>query len=113
MVSPVRQLAQAFEQLKSWCPELQYYSGPVRDAVFDMYTADTLIAGIAMTVLAGRSVPHEHRQLLKKPFMRSDRLWLLADGSAFDLAPYPELLEFARRMERVRCEAAKASSARR
>jgi hypothetical protein len=95
-------LTAAFEELKRLIVSVSDYDGAARDVAFDLASADGAVAGIATTILDGQSVPHEHRPVVRQPFLRADGWWLPSDGPPVDLRPYPELLRYATVIEQVR-----------
>jgi hypothetical protein len=84
-----------------------YRGSDAFDAVFSLTTADTFLAGIAHTMLSGKAVPFEHRPIVQTQYLRPNGFWVMENGEAFDLSPYPELLNWARIMESVRKECLK------
>ena len=102
MSSIKERLATAFERQKQLSVPITEYEGEAREAAFDITTADTVVAGIADAILSGKTVPPEHRPVVAHPFLRDDGCWLSTSGPAFDLNPFPELLEYAAVIERVR-----------
>jgi hypothetical protein len=102
-VSSIKErLITAFERLKYLSVPVAEYEDEAQDAAFDITTTDTFVAGIADTILRGKTVSAEHRPVVAHPFLRGDGFWLCADAPAFDLNPFPELLEYATAIERVR-----------
>jgi hypothetical protein len=84
-----------------------YRESAAFDAAFSIKTADTFIAGIADTILSGKTIPIEHRAILEREFIRSRKMWVMEDGSPFDLSSFPELLNWATIIESVRNECLK------
>jgi hypothetical protein len=105
---PMRNLERAYQQLRNCKVYISdYRDSEAYDVVFSMTTADTFLAGIADTVLAGQAVPFEHLPILVRENLRSNTSWLMENGEGFDLSSFPELLNWAKIIETVRRECLK------
>ena len=73
------------------------------DALVEIITAETYIAGIADTILSGGSVNPQYREILYRKFIIDDK-WQLNDGSNYSLSHIPEVLEYSINIEKLRIE---------
>lgn len=79
------------------------YRAELADAAFEVLSADTFIAGIASTLLAGKRPDAQHMAVLRRDYLL-DATWLLSDGRRVDLSLAPELFAHASLVEQVRRE---------
>jgi len=76
------------------------YSGELADVVFELISADSLIAGVAEALLSGNSLKMEHKTVLSKRLLLGSQ-WALSDGSLIDLSEQAELLEYGSLIQRI------------
>ena len=95
-------LEQLYERLRSTKLNLTDYSGDTKDLVFDLFAADSFLAGILDRLTKGGRVPRKfHSGLLEQQL--HDRIWNSMDGQAYDLAEAPaEVSAYAQLLENVR-----------
>lgn len=110
MVSPklTAQIKEGFEALQRQKLEIHDYGPPLFDVVFEIYTADTFVAGIASKLIDRDPVAQEERVVVESPLMIESRWWRRDNGELFDLQPHAEILEAALAIEdlRVKCKTA-------
>ena len=110
MVSPklAAEIKRGFEALQNQKLEIHDYGPPLLDVVFEIYTADTFVAGIASKLIDGDPVPQEERVVVASPLMIDGRWWRRDNGEQFDLEPHPEVRDAALEIEdlRIKCKAA-------
>lgn len=98
----IQQLETSFLELRHVSLEPRY-SGPVDDIASHLTMSDTFIAGIAHTVLSGKRPLQAHLTILHQPTFPPDKQgWRTASGEIIDLTDYPEILNYARVIDRVR-----------
>jgi hypothetical protein len=110
VVSPelTAEIERSFEALQNQKLEIHDYSPPLSHIVFEIYTADSFVAGIASKLLDRDPVRPEERVVVESPLMIDGRWWQCDDGELFDLQAHPEVRETAMAIEdlRVKCKAA-------
>ena len=113
MVSPklTAEIKRGFEALRNQKLEIHDYGPPLFDVVFEIYTADTFVAGIASKLVDRDPVMQEERVVVESPLMIEGRWWRRDNGELFDLQPHVEVLEAAMAIEdlRIKCKAALGS----
>jgi hypothetical protein len=77
------------------------YDGAMADVVFEILTADSLLAGIADTILTGH-IPNRAIVPYLAHGTLSGSVWCMPDGELVDLANQPELLAHARLLDQMR-----------
>jgi hypothetical protein len=79
------------------------YLGRAHDIVFEMITFETFIAGTASKILEGLRIDSvERRRVLERPLLLEGRWWQRESGQLFDTEQYPQIREYAIRIERLR-----------
>jgi hypothetical protein len=79
------------------------YVGEIGDAVFDMISSDTFIAGIATSMFEGIMPDLANRRILTRGLLSGSR-WCLSNGQYVDLSEVEEVQSYARQIECVRRE---------
>ena len=114
MVSPeiMTEIKTLFEALAEHSVDIHEYSGRMFNVVFEIFTADSFVAGIASKILNRDSVSREERVFVDSPMLIEDRWWRCDDGQLFDLRPYPKVKVLADAVEKLRhkCNEALTSS---
>lgn len=98
------ELRTAYDALKESAVNIHSYSGELFDAVFDIVTLETAIAGIADTILSDGAVSAESTALLQAPIFADERKseMLRREGPTVDLSGHPKLLAHVRAIDRAR-----------
>jgi hypothetical protein len=101
----------AFEALEDQKLDIHQYSPPLFDVVFEIFSADSFIAGIAGKILDRDRIVAEETAILDRPLLQDRRWWRLENGELFDLEPYQEVSTAANALDnlRARCKAALGS----
>ena len=94
-LSRVRQL---FDGLQPSDINPNRYQGAIQQVVFELFDAETFVAGIASTLLEGERPERAAISILETTFLLGTN-WMRRDGSQFDLRTMPEILARARRVE--------------
>jgi hypothetical protein len=82
----LKALFNAFQRLPF--PSGMFRDGIVGDAAFEISTAGTFVAGVASSILDGKTVGVAERRVLERVFL-ADTRWILEDGRQIDLRNYP------------------------
>lgn len=103
MVPPrlLKSLRHSFSAMKSGRIDIHSYTGQVYDAVFDIITVETGIAGIADRLLDSESIEQHVLQSIADDRLVANQ-WRSLDGRLCSLESVPEVLEYARRVEETR-----------
>lgn len=98
----------AFAALEDQKLDIHQYSPPLFDVVFEIFSADSFIAGVAGKILDREPIALEERAILERPLLHDRRWWRRDNGELFDLEPYREVSDAANAIEdlRTRCKAA-------
>lgn len=96
-----REVRQLFDKLCDTRVNPGRFTRNLQSVAFELIDADTFIAGIASCLLDSEAVNASHASILRSPFLEGT-FWLSRDGCRTDLHPYPELLEYAQRVEALR-----------
>lgn len=101
----------AFDALEDQQLDIHRYSPPLSDVIFEIFSADSFIAGIAGKILDRDSISPEERTILDRPLLTDRRWWLRDNGELFDLQPHQEISNAANAVEdlRAKCKAALAA----
>jgi len=91
-----------FEVLAEHSIDIHEYTGRMFDVVFEIFTADTFVAGIASKLLNGDSVSPEERVFIASPMLIEGRWWKCEDGQSVDIRPYPRVQVLADAVEKLR-----------
>jgi hypothetical protein len=105
MVPPeMMKLHELVNHLQGLAPDIHSYPASVGDALFDLFTVDTFVAGIADRLLSGMSVQVASHTVLRTPIPVTNSYWVSDDGREIDLREYPEILAFVQVLEELRQE---------
>jgi hypothetical protein len=98
---------EALAKLREYAVDVNDYAGGIADVAFEIVTADTFLAGIADSWLSGAVMDSSSRVIVIVQRLLDGRIWVAEQGQRYDLSQWPELLEYARRIESLRkaCEA--------
>lgn len=96
-------LERLFSELERTSLDPSIYVGEIGDAVFDMISADTFIAGIAASLLEGIMPELANRHILTRSLFSGSR-WSLSNGQYIDLSAAEEVQSYARQIECLRQE---------
>lgn len=101
----------AFDALEGHQLDIHEFSPPLSDVVFEIFSADSFIAGIAGKILDRDDISPEERTILDRPLLTDRRWWRRDDGELFDLQAHPEVSAAANAVEdlRAKCKAALGS----
>ena len=103
MTSAFIDLKRSFLKLKHQPPlRLQDYDGAIRDVVFDVFTAETFIAGIAESLLSKVTPSPQHLEILTTRLLTQDRCWKGTLVTAVDINATPEIARYVELLEEVR-----------
>jgi hypothetical protein len=103
--SKLKKLDQKFNKLKKTSVDMNKYTEDhIIDALFEIYTADTYVAGIATTLLNGGQVEKSNYIVVTTRYLRDKKYWIMIDGREIDISEYEEILEFAEIIEETRTE---------
>lgn len=105
MVPPqelAHQLRAALQELQQWSLDTTQYKSPLREAVFDLTSFDTAIAGIASTITEGHKPAPHLLPILRQPLPLHDGYWTTAEGTRIDISQHEEILHYAAKIVRVR-----------
>jgi hypothetical protein len=98
----IQEIRDLFDTLSNQSLTVHHYSGRVFDAVFDITTADTFVAGVASRLIDGDAATIEEFGFIGEPMLTEGRWWRCNDGKLFDLEPYPEIKLVAGTIESLR-----------
>jgi hypothetical protein len=98
----IDELRRCFEVLGEHSLDLHQFTGELSSVVFEMFTADSFIAGIASKMLDRDPVPNDERIIVSKPLLIEGRWWRQMSGNLFDLKDQPDVLQLALHIERLR-----------
>jgi len=98
------ELRTAYDALKVRAINVHSYSGELFDAVFDIVTLETAIAGIADTILSDGVVSAESIGILQAPIFADERKtkMLRREGPTVNLSAHSKLLKHLRAIDRLR-----------
>jgi hypothetical protein len=103
--SELKELDQIFSDLKNCYVNIsKYKENPIFDALFDIVTTDTYVAGIATTLLNGKSVDRSNFIVVTTKYLRDKKYWIMGDGREIDISEYEEILKYAETIEETRKE---------
>jgi hypothetical protein len=97
-----KDLEVAFEELASTSVDIHVYNGQLLDTAFDVFTANTFIAGVADKVLSGDAVDDSDRMILATPLILNQTFWVMNCGQAINIENDQPLFELAQKIEKVR-----------
>ena len=104
------EISRCYQALAAKRIDIHKYSGPLFDVVFEIITADTLVAGVASKIVDGDAVTTEERIAVAVSFLQEDRWWRRDDGQFFDLQPHAEIRKVAISVESLRGKCTNALS---
>lgn len=103
--SKLKKLDQKFNKLKSTRVDMnKYKEDHIIDALFEIYTADTYVAGIATTLLDRGKVDKSNYIVVTTRYLRDKKYWIMVDGREIDISEYEEILKYAEIIEEIRKE---------
>jgi hypothetical protein len=102
----MREIQSLFEELRDMRVDPDRFTHKLKNVAFELIDADTFIAGIASCFLEHEEVNASHVAILRMPLL-DGTFYLGRDGYRIDLQPYPQLLEYAQRVEALRRAGAK------
>ncbi len=103
--SELKRLDQLFIELKRCYLDIKKYKeDPIFDALFDIVSTDTYVAGIATTLLDGKSVDKSNYIVVTSRYLREKKYWIMVDGREIDISEYEEILKYAEIIEEIRKE---------
>jgi hypothetical protein len=95
------QLREAFDALCKCTIEVHDYAGDAFAAVFDIYTQESFVAGIAEKLLNHAVIGEQDRRIVATNHLHG-HCWLMVEsGKRVSLAHLPEVLEYAQRINDV------------
>ena len=97
----LNRVQQLFDGLQASDINPNRYQGEIQQVVFELFDAETFVAGIASTLLDGERPERAAILILETTFLLGTH-WMRRDGSEFDLRALPEILERARRVEELK-----------
>lgn len=98
----MNQLRDAYEIAKnSKAPRLSNYSIILQKVLEDIFSTESFIAGIADTLLTRGEISSKKIKILKRPLLQGS-CWEYVDGRSYDLIGIPEILEYAKGVEKIR-----------
>ena len=86
-------------------PDMFSVGGDMSDALFDIYTVDSYIAGLVAKVLDGGSLTHEEIEGIPKHLFDNDGFSLVSISNPrqpIDLKGFPEVLRYVRALDELR-----------
>lgn len=93
----------AYKKLES--PDMFSVGSDMADALFDIYTVDSYIAGLVAKVLDGESLTHEEVEGIPKHLFDDDGFSLVSINNPrqpIDLKGFPEVLHYVRALDQLR-----------
>ena len=84
--------------------DLNDFEGDAWEAVFDMYTTESALAGISTRISQASSIPSlsaEENTMIHGEFLRGT-MWIRRDGSSHDLSAHEDLLHYGSRIDALR-----------
>lgn len=101
MVSPkmIRDLKRCYEAVLAESLDPHKYSGSLFDVVFQIISAETLVAGVASKILDRETVTPKEIGAISRPLLLENNQLLCDDGQTFDIEPFPEIRRVATSIE--------------
>lgn len=99
-------LERAFNTYKKLeAPDMFSVSSDMADALFDIYTVDSYVAGLVTKVLDGESLTHEEIEGIPKHLFDNDGFSLVSINNSrqpINLKDFPEVLHYVRALDQLR-----------
>jgi len=96
------EIKELYDALAKQSLDIHQYSGRLAEVVFDIFTVDSFVAGIASKLLDRRAISAEERAFVARPMFLDDRWWRCEDGQLFDIRSDASVKIVAETVERLR-----------
>lgn len=106
----INELKKSYSDFEKNYLDINNYSSPIYDVIFDLITTESAVMGIANTLIEGDTPSIAHIAILQQPIPIVGNNWTTNDGKLINLTEYPEVVVYAHGLDLVRNIALKVTN---